>query len=94
MGFGEFEFGGGDLLKVNFEGSNKSSFSKKVWSVVHAIELVVEFFLGLGILFDGLLDFDTEFESELIELMEGVLMAHEFIKAVLFYFKVWHLSLS
>ena len=94
LGFGEFEFGSGDLLKVDFEGSNKSSFGKEVWSVVHAIELVVEFFLGLCILFDGLLDFDTELESQFIQLMEGVLMAHELVKAVLFYFKVWHFSLS
>jgi hypothetical protein len=91
LGFGEFELRSGDLLKIDFEGSSKSCLSKKVRPVVHAIEFVVEFFLGLGILLNGLFDFDTEFEAELIELLERVLVAHELIKAILFDFKVWHL---
>ncbi len=81
--FGEFELRSGDLLKIDFEGSSKSCLSKKVRPVVDAIEFVVEFFLGLGILLNGLFDFDTEFEAELIELLERVLVAHELINAIL-----------
>ena len=90
LGFGEFELRNGDLLKVDFEGSDESCFGKQVGSVVHAIEFIVEFFFGLGIFLNGLFDFDTEFEAEFIELFESVLVAHEFIKAILLNFKVWH----
>jgi hypothetical protein len=44
----------------------------------------------LGIFLNGLFDFDTEFEAEFIELFKSVLVAHEFIKAILLNFKVWH----
>ena len=84
--FGEFELRNGDLLKVDFEGSDESCFGEKVGSVVHAIEFVEEFFFGLSIFLNGLFDFDTEFEAEFIELFESVLVAHEFIKAILLNF--------
>lgn len=92
MGFGKFEFGDGDLLEVDFKGSDKSCFCKEVWSVVHAVEFVVEFFLFECIFLDGLLDFDAELKAELVELLQSVLLAHEFVEAILFYFEVWHRS--
>lgn len=89
-GLCEFEFGSLDLLQIDFEGSDEGGLSEEIGSVIHTVEFVVGFFLGLWIVFDGLFDLNTELEAELVELFESVFLAHEFIKAVLFDFKVWH----
>lgn len=85
----ESDFGSLDLFEVDFEGPDEGGFGEEVGPVVHAVEFVVEFFL-VGRLLNSLFDFDSEFEAEIIELLEGVLFAHELVEAVLFYFKVWH----
>lgn len=89
LGFGECDFRGLDLFEVDFEGPDERGFSEEIGPVVHAVEFVVEFFL-LGILLNRLFNLDSELESKIIELFEGVLFAHKFVETVLFYFEVWH----
>ncbi len=55
---GEFEFRCLNLFKINFKGSDKGCFCEKVRSVIHTVKFVVWF-----ILFNGLLNFNTELES-------------------------------
>lgn len=86
-GLFKFKLGGLDLFQINFEGSHESSLSEQIGSIIHAVEFVEELFgVGLGIFFDSFFYFNTKLESKIVQLLEGILSAHQLIESFLLYF--------
>ena len=80
------------MLEVDLEGSDESSFSEEIGTVVHAIKLEVlldDFSIFISFLV--FLNLYSKLEAKFVQPLEVILLAHELMEPLPFNFDVRHL---